>query len=78
MTRVYEEIVDFIAAGVTPDQVATFQPSTHVKDRVAELIVKEKSGGLSPDEAGELEHFMQLEHVMRLAKAKARGHAAHE
>ncbi len=38
MLRAYEEIVDFIALGPSPDSVADFQPSQAAKERVAELI----------------------------------------
>jgi hypothetical protein len=71
MVRAYDEIVDFIAAGSTPAMVASFEASVSAKGRVADLIAREKSSGLSTDEASELEHFLQLEHVMRLAKARA-------
>ncbi len=72
--RAYEEVVDFIAAGTTPSSVIAFQPSEEVKERVALLIHKEKTIGLLGDEKAELEHYMQLEHLMRLAKARARQH----
>jgi len=36
------------------------------------LIHKEKTTGLSDEEASELDHFLKLEHLMRLAKACAR------
>jgi hypothetical protein len=72
MIRAYEEIVDFIAGGTTPESVARYEPSQATKDYVAELIHKEKTVGLSSDEATELDQFMQVEHLMRLAKARAR------
>ena len=72
MIHAYDEIIDFIAAGTTPDSVARFEPTQNTKDLVAELIHKEKTTGLTPDELSELEHFMYLEHIMRLAKARAR------
>ena len=73
MTRAYDEIVDFfIAAGTTSDAVARFEPSQGTKDYVADLIHKEKTVGLIPEESSELDHFMKLEHLMRLAKARAR------
>lgn len=75
MVRAYEEIVDFIAAGVTSDAVVHFEASQEVKDRVSNLIYKEKAAGLSGDEVSELNHFMQLEHLIRLAKARARRHS---
>jgi hypothetical protein len=72
MIRAYEEIVEFIAGGTTPESVAHYEPSQTTKDYVADLIHKEKTAGLSPDETSELDHFLQLEHLMRLAKARAR------
>ena len=76
--KAYEEIVDFIAAGSTPDDVIAFRPSNAAKDRVADLIYREKTTGLSSEEKSELDHYMQLEHIMRLAKARAHKFTAHE
>ena len=78
MIRAYEEIVDFIAAGTSPMSVAKFEASEATKQRVAELIHREKTTGLSAEEAAELDHYMQVEHLMRLAKARARQHLGHE
>jgi hypothetical protein len=35
---VYFEIIDFIAAGTTPETVAQYHPSPEAQPRVAELI----------------------------------------
>lgn len=72
MIRAYDEIVEFIAAGTTSDTVARFEPSQTTKDYVANLIQKEKTAGLTDEEASELDHFLKLEHLMRLAKVRAR------
>jgi hypothetical protein len=77
MIRACDEIVEFIAAGATPDAVARFEPSQETKDQetkdyVADLIHKEKTAGLTPEESSELDHYTKLEHLMRLAKARAR------
>jgi O-succinylbenzoate synthase len=74
LTRAYEEVIDFIAAGTSPDRVAAFRPSDAAKQRVGELVQREKTTGLTADETSELEHYLQLEHLMRLAKARARQH----
>ena len=74
MIRAYDEFVEFIAAGPSPVAVAGFQVSQATKDRVADLIHREKTTGLSAEETADLEHYMHLEHVMRLAKARARTH----
>jgi GTP-dependent phosphoenolpyruvate carboxykinase len=78
MTRAYEEIIDFIAAGTTPSGLVAFQPSEEAKTRVADLIHREKTTGLSSEETAELNHYLQLEHLMRLAKARARTYLAHK
>jgi hypothetical protein len=74
LMRAYEEVIEFIAAGTSPSSVVSFQPSEAVKERVADLIYQEKNIGLSAEEQSELDHYLQLEHLMRLAKARARQH----
>ena len=76
--RAYEEIIEFIAAGASSEAIIAFQPSEKTKERIADLIHQEKTSILSPDEKSELDHYMQLEHFMRLAKARARQHINHE
>ncbi|MCI0359796.1 MAG: hypothetical protein L0211_15070 [Planctomycetaceae bacterium] len=71
MIRAYDEFVEFIASGPTPLAVAGFQVSQATKDHVADLIRREKTTGLTPEETADLEHYMHLEHAMRLAKARA-------
>jgi hypothetical protein len=72
MSHVYDEIIDFIASGPSSESVASYEASAEVKDRVAELIRKEKTENLTPEEATELDDYMTLEHLMRMAKARAR------
>jgi len=71
-TPAYHEIIDFIAAGTTPEQVISFRPSPQTQKRVEELVHKEREQQASPEEKAELDHFMELEHILRMAKAKAR------
>jgi hypothetical protein len=70
----YEEFVNFIAAGPSSELVASFQPSEMTRQRVALLVAREKTTGLTAEETSELDHYLQLEHLMRLAKARARQH----
>jgi hypothetical protein len=74
MILAYDEFVDFIVAGTTPQKVVDFRPSETTKARVAELIGRQKSASLTSEEAAELGHYLHVEHVMRLAKARARQH----
>jgi hypothetical protein len=68
----YLEIIDFIASGTTPQAVADYRPSAEAQRRIAELIAQEKEGGLPAEQKSELDHFMDLEHILRVAKARAR------
>ncbi len=77
-TRAYEEVVDFIAAGSSSDDVIGFHPSEAARQRVADLLERGKSSGITQDEQSELDHYFQLEHLMRLAKARAHRFAAHD
>ncbi len=72
--KLYEEIIDFIAAGTTPEAVVAFRPSNSAQRRVAELVERSKDGSISSDEESELEDYLQLEHIMIMAKARARQH----
>ena len=71
-TNVYQEIVDFFAKGTSPEMIVSFQVSSETKEKVADLIFAEKNTGLTRAEKEELDHFLLLEHIVRLAKAKAR------
>ena len=71
MERAYEEVIDFLAGGTTPGNLIAFRPSEAARERVGELLRRRKNEDLSADEASELEHYLQLEHLMRLAKARA-------
>jgi|HubBroStandDraft_1064217.scaffolds.fasta_scaffold313748_1 hypothetical protein len=41
---VYEEIIDFIAAGATPEGIIGYRPSADAQQRVAQLLEREKDG----------------------------------
>jgi len=71
-TKSYEEIIDFIAAGTTPESVLAFRPSQTVQERVAELVERSKDSTISAEDRSELEDYLQLEHIMIMAKARAR------
>ncbi len=69
---IYLELVDFVAGGTTPQDVINFRPSAEAHARLAALIEREREAQLTAAEAAELNHFLELEHILRMAKAKAR------
>ena len=69
-----EEVANFIAL-TNPAKVLAFRPSEETKERVSDLIEREKNEGISAEEKRELDYYMQLEHLMRMAKIFARKYA---
>ena len=77
MIAAYDEVIEFLACGVTPQELVAFRPSPAASDRFEWLIRKEKSEGLLPGESEELERVMEVERVLSLARARARTKLAH-
>lgn len=69
-TKAYNEIVNFLAE-VAPQQVISFRPSEETQSRVEYLLRQEREAALSLEEKTELDHYLTVEHIMRLAKARA-------
>lgn len=68
--KVYDEVIEFIASS-SPQNMIVFRPSEETKARVADLIFREKTEGLSEAENSELDLCLQIEHLMRVAKLRA-------
>lgn len=68
---VYMDLVDFVARGATAEEVANFRPSPEAQKRVAELLERQRESELTEEETAELDSFVQLEHILGLARAKA-------
>jgi hypothetical protein len=69
-SSVYDSVADFIAS-MNPEKVLELRADPEMQDRLEELIEKEKMTGLSADEKEELDHYIVLERLIRLAKARA-------
>ena len=72
MSRAYDEIIDWLAGGFTPEALVAYRPSEVVRERVASLIQQSETEELPSTDSSELAYYLQLEHLLRLAKARAR------
>lgn len=72
----YQEVIEFIASGPSTLDVAHYQATPEQKARVHDLLGREKAGTLTGMEKSELNHHFELEHLMRLAKARAKARLA--
>jgi hypothetical protein len=71
-SHVYGEIIELIATGGGPATIIAFRPSAAMHDRVYELIERKRDGNLTREEADEMSHYIELEHIVRMAKIRAR------
>ena len=67
---VYDEVATFMAS-MNPKKVVAFKPSKANQDRLDFLLDKQKEEGLTPDEKSEVEHYLIINRIIGLAKARA-------
>jgi hypothetical protein len=72
-SRVEDEqtIMVLLASQPTPEEILGIRPSPELQARVSELLAKNKTTPLTRPEEAELERYLTLEHLVRLAKAHA-------
>jgi hypothetical protein len=64
-------ILAALASQPTPEQVLALRPSGAMQARVSELLLRSKVDGLSRTEESELDRYLYLEHLVRLARTHA-------
>jgi hypothetical protein len=72
---VYDQIAELIAS-LPPAKVLALRPPQEVVNRFEILVEKSKNSQLDTLEKDELDHFIVLERLMRLAKIRAKGSIA--
>ena len=75
-TEVFEDVVNFLVDKLPAEEVISFRPSPRAQERFNELSSAIKTGVATPDEHAEMAQNIQLEHLMQLAKARARAKVA--
>ena len=75
--RAVDEMVEFLARQIPVAELESFRASDVTRQRVWHLVEKEKEHGLTPDEQSELDDYEKLEHLLILARAKARDRVEH-
>jgi len=70
-TSAYDSLAEFMAM-LDPVKVLAFHAPEALQDRVEELLEKKQEDGLADAEQEELDHYLIYEHIVRLAKSRAR------
>jgi hypothetical protein len=65
------EIISVLASQPTAEQILAINPSPELQARMSQLLAQNKAGQLSSQEETELDRYLTLEHLVRLAKAQA-------
>jgi SpoU rRNA methylase family enzyme len=67
----FDEIADFISE-LNPAKIIALKPSEVVQERLDNLLAKNREDKLTDEEKHELERYLTLEHLIALAKIRAR------
>lgn len=68
--NIFDELATFLAA-MNPEKVLDFHASPQAQHRMEELQYKHKEQGLSSSEIEEMERYLTVERIVRLAKIHA-------
>lgn len=66
-----QDIILLLASQPTPGQILAISPSPEFQARVSDLLAQSKAGTLAAKGEAELERYLTLEHLVRLAKTHA-------
>jgi len=65
------EVLEFLASLPPPEEIVKLRPSNTLQTRISYLLNKNRTTGLTDEENQEWEQYQYLEHLVRIAKAKA-------
>ena len=65
------DVFECLARQPEPQEILAMRASPLLQRRVEQLIQRKKDGQASVDEPGELEHYLFMDRLVRLAKAHA-------
>ena len=69
-SEAFTEILELIAAS-NPAHIVHYSPGKKTLERVQALLLKKSEATLTTEEEAELQHFLFLENMIGLAKARA-------
>ncbi|NJR52853.1 MAG: hypothetical protein HC780_28090 [Leptolyngbyaceae cyanobacterium CSU_1_3] len=65
------EVLEFLANLPTSEEILALKPSEALQQQVEQLLEKNRTVGLTSDEARSWQQYEYIEHLVRMAKAKA-------
>lgn len=65
------DVLEALARLPAPQEILALRPSPALQERISALVDKQRKGGLSDDEERDWQNYQYIEHLVRIAKAKA-------
>jgi hypothetical protein len=70
----YEQVLEFLASGPTSQEIASYRPPQAAQARFSQLLEANRERTLSLQEEEELDHYIGMDRMLSLLKAKAQHH----
>ena len=67
----YEQILEFLSTGPSVQEILAFRPRPEIQERFSQLLEANRQRALTAQEEEELDHYIRIERLMALLKAKA-------
>ena len=67
----FDELIDYLIEKATPQEILAFMPSEKAQARASELVDKNNTGTITPDEQVELEQLRQYDAILTKLKLRA-------
>jgi hypothetical protein len=74
MLSIYRELINYLAAHVSPEDILAYRVSAGEQERADELTEHNKEGRLSADEARELAELIEFDELLSHLKVQALVH----
>jgi hypothetical protein len=65
------EVVEFLASLPTPEAIIALRPSETLQTQITNLLEKNLTLGLTPEDEKIWQNYQYLEHIVRMAKTRA-------
>ncbi|MDY6941247.1 MAG: hypothetical protein SWY16_26770 [Cyanobacteriota bacterium] len=65
------EVLEFLANLPSPEEILALKPSEALHEQIETLLEKNRTVGLTPQEERSWQQYEYVEHLVRVAKAKA-------
>jgi hypothetical protein len=67
----YEQVLEFLASGPSSQETVAYRPSKAAQTRFSRLLAANRERQLSAQEEEELDHYIAMDRMISLLKAKA-------